>query len=92
MDEELFWEQFKLAPNDSMDLTIPYTFYPNALPHTLAWVLFSAAVIGALVTCTVIGKTTKVWIGLVTLIPILIVQLFATMMLSMVITFFTHDF
>jgi len=30
-----------------MDLTIPYTFYPIALPHWIAWIFFSAVLLGA---------------------------------------------
>jgi len=74
-----------------MDLTIPYTFYPTALPHQIAWLLFCMAITASVVTCTVIGKTTRVWIGLVTFIPILIGLLMLTMFFSMVITFFIHD-
>jgi hypothetical protein len=29
-----------------MDLTIPYTFYPLALPHWIAWLLFLLAMAG----------------------------------------------
>jgi hypothetical protein len=28
-----------------MDLTIPYTFYPLALPHWIAWTLFLIAML-----------------------------------------------
>jgi hypothetical protein len=28
-----------------MDLTVPYTFYPLALPHWIAWTLFALAVL-----------------------------------------------
>ena len=31
-----------------MDLTIPYTFYPIALPHGIAWALFLTAMLGGL--------------------------------------------
>lgn len=33
-----------------MDLTIPYTFYPIALPHWIAWVLFSV-IASMIITC-----------------------------------------
>ena len=39
-----------------MDLTIPYTFYPIALPHWIAWVFFSAVLLGA-ATAAVLGAT-----------------------------------
>jgi hypothetical protein len=29
-----------------MDLTIPYTFYPTAMPGWIAWVLFLMATLG----------------------------------------------
>ena len=28
-----------------MDLTVPYTFYPTALPHWIAWMLFLLAML-----------------------------------------------
>ena len=32
-----------MRSRDQMDLTIPYTFYPIALPHWIAWTLFVAS-------------------------------------------------
>jgi hypothetical protein len=43
-----------------MDLRIPYTFYPIALPHWIAWVFFSAALLGAVAT-GVIGARRGGW-------------------------------
>ena len=74
-----------------MDLTIPYTFYPLALPHWIAWALFSAAIVGA--ACVgVVARRRGSWArgvgyGLVGGA----VLLFLTMVASMVITFFVHD-
>jgi len=39
-----------------VDLTIPYTFYPIALPHWIAWGLFLAAVAGGLAVGIVRGR------------------------------------
>lgn len=33
-----------------MDLTIPYTFYPIALPHWIAWALFVTVVASMVIT------------------------------------------
>ncbi len=66
-----------------MDLTIPYTFYPLALPHWIAWVLFLLAVLGGLA----IGAARGFRAGLLSAVVLLI----ATMLASMVITFFVHD-
>jgi hypothetical protein len=38
-----------------MDFTVPYTFYPLALPHWIAWALFLAAVSAG----TALGVTTS---------------------------------
>jgi len=32
-----------------MDTTIPYTFYPIAVPHWIAWELFMTALAGGVV-------------------------------------------
>ena len=66
-----------------MDLTIPYTFYPLALPHWIAWVLFLLAVLGGLA----IGAARGFRPGLLSAVVLLI----AIMLASMVITFFVHD-
>ena len=74
-----------------MDLTIPYTFYPLALPHWIAWALFSAAMVGATGVGVVAGRRRRwargVGYGLIGGA----VLLFLTMVASMVITFFVHD-
>jgi hypothetical protein len=74
-----------------MDLTIPYTFYPSALPHWIAWTLFLAAILGAVAVGMVRGRR-RGWIkgvlvGLASGLGLLVVTILA----SMVITFFTHD-
>jgi hypothetical protein len=74
-----------------MDLTIPYTFYPLALPHWIAWTLFSAAMVGSAGVGVVAGRrggwARGVGYGLIGGA----VLLFLTMVASMVITFFVHD-
>jgi hypothetical protein len=74
-----------------MDLTIPYTFYPSALPHGLAWGLFGLAVLGALVTSFGVARVKKPWVGLLLFVPILLGLLIATVPCSIVIMFFLHD-
>jgi hypothetical protein len=74
-----------------MDLKIPYTFYPIALPHWIAWVLFSAVLLGTVAT-GVLGARRGGWargVGAGAFAGI--VLLVASMMASMVVTFFVHD-
>ena len=74
-----------------MDLTIPYTFYPTALPHWIAWLLFTLAMLGALAAGVVRGRT-RGWVGgIVAGLLYGVGFLFLTMLASMVITFFVHD-
>jgi len=74
-----------------MDLTVPYTFYPTALPHWIAWTLFSVAVAGgvgaAVIQVRRRGRVRGVLVGAISGAGLLI----ATMIASMVITFFLHD-
>lgn len=76
-----------------MDLTIPYTFYPIALPHWIAWLLFLLAMAGGVgAGVGVLKGRHRGWrsglcagsIGVVTLLA-------ASMVVSMIITFFVHD-
>jgi hypothetical protein len=39
-----------------MDLTISYTFYPMALPQSIAWVLFVVAVAGGIAGGVVVAS------------------------------------
>jgi hypothetical protein len=74
-----------------MDLTIPYTFYPLALPHWIAWILFLVALLGG----AAVGMTRGLeggWLrGMLTGMVGVIGFLAATMIASMIITFFVHD-
>jgi hypothetical protein len=74
-----------------MDLTIPYTFYPLALPHRIAWTLFLLALLGG----AALGMTRGLelgWLrGILTGVFGAIGFLAVTMVVSMVITFFVHD-
>jgi len=74
-----------------MDLTIPYTFYPTALPHWLAWVLFSLAVGGSLVVCLALAVRKKTRLSLLLFFPLLIVLLFVSMVGSGIVMFFISD-
>lgn len=74
-----------------MDLTIPYTFYPLALPGWIAWALFLAATVGG-VTVGIARGLGRGWraglrAGAVGVLGLLI----ATMFASMIIAFFVHD-
>jgi hypothetical protein len=74
-----------------VDLTIPYTFYPVALPHWIAWLLFALAVGGGIFAGVVRGRR-RGWMsglgaGLIGGAGLLL----GTMIVSMVITFFVHD-
>jgi hypothetical protein len=74
-----------------MDLTIPYTFYPIALPHWIAWALFSSALLGA-AAIGVLGARRDGWQGgLRAGATAGAVLLLASMIASMVVTFFVHD-
>jgi hypothetical protein len=74
-----------------MDLTIPYTFYPVALPHWIAWTLFVLAILGGVAAgftqAARHGWPRRLGAG----IAGTFVCLLATMIASMVITFFVHD-
>jgi hypothetical protein len=74
-----------------MDPTIPYTFYPIALPHRIAWALFLAAAFGGLWIGIARGRRHGWLSGLVGGLMGGAGLLAATMIASMVITFFVHD-
>lgn len=74
-----------------MDLSIPYTFYPVALPHWIAWILFVLALLGG-AALGMMGGLERGWVrGALTGMLGVIGFLAATMIASMVITFFVHD-
>ena len=74
-----------------MDLTIPYTFYPLALPHWIAWTLFLLALLGGAAVGLARGLA-EGWLGgILTGMVGVIGLLAATMIASMVITFLMHD-
>ena len=74
-----------------MDLTIPYTFYPLALPHWIAWTLFSIAVLGGASAAAIAGRRRGWASGVRSGLVSGVVLLLLTMVASMVITFFVHD-
>ena len=74
-----------------MDLTIPYTFYPSALPHGVAWGLFTFAVLGSFFTSIAVSKAKSPLVGLLLFVPIASSFLVFTIVCSIVITFFIHD-
>jgi hypothetical protein len=74
-----------------MDLTVPYTFYPLALPHWIAWTLFLFAMLGGVAVGMARGRGQGWLRGTLTGVFGTIGFLAATMIASMVITFFVHD-
>lgn len=74
-----------------MDLTVPYTFYPTALPHWIAWALFLVAIAGGAFVGVQRARRTSAASGLLVGLVAGVGLLVATMVASMVITFFVHD-
>ena len=72
-----------------MDLTIPYTFYPSALPGWIAWTLFLSAT--ALGTGVGIARGRGWLSGLYAGVLGVAAFLVVSMVVSMIITFFVHD-
>jgi hypothetical protein len=74
-----------------MDFTVPYTLYPLALPPWIAWTLFLLAMLGGAAVAVVRGRGRGWLSGILTGVFGTIGFLAATMIASMVITFFVHD-
>lgn len=74
-----------------MDLTIPYTFYPSALPGWTAWTLFLAATAVGTGVDVVKGRGRGWLSGLYAGVLGVVGCLAASMVASMIITFFVHD-
>jgi hypothetical protein len=74
-----------------MDLTIPYTFYPIALPHWIAWLLFLIAIAGGGVAGITRGRAGGLVKGIAAALIVGAGILIGTMVASMLITFFVHD-
>jgi 4-amino-4-deoxy-L-arabinose transferase-like glycosyltransferase len=72
-------------------MTIPYTFYPSALPHWIAWCLFTLAILGALAAAVVRARARGWASGVMAGLLGAVGFVFVTMLASMVITFFVHD-
>src|SRR6266545_1020404 len=79
-------------PGRSMDLSIPYTFYPSALPHWIAWTLFFLAMLGGAAAGLARARARGLWRGLLHGLIAAVGLLAATMVASMIITFLLHDF
>ena len=74
-----------------VDLSIPYTFYPQALPHEIAWGLFPVAMCGGAVVGLVAGGR-RGWVGGIDFGPVGAVAFsILSMVASVVITFFVYD-
>ena len=80
-----------LGLEQTTPLRIPYTFYPTALPHWIAWTLFLTTIVGGVIVGVRRGRnhgwTSGAVAGLVAAVAIML----GTVLASMVITFFTHD-
>jgi hypothetical protein len=74
-----------------MDLTVPYTFYAIALPHWIGWTLFLLSMLGGGAIGIMRGRGRGWLSGILTGVLGGIGFLAATMIISMVITFFVHD-
>lgn len=74
-----------------MDLTIPYTFYPFALPHWIAWMLFLLALVAGAGFGVLKGRRGGWRSGLGAGSIGVIGLLAASMILSMIISFLVHD-
>jgi hypothetical protein len=74
-----------------MDLTVPYTFYPIALPHRIAWVLFLLALCGGVAAGVARGLRSGWPRGLLAGALSATGLLVMSMIAGMVITFFLHD-
>ncbi len=74
-----------------MDLTIPYTFYPGALPHWIAWSLFSIATLCSVALGILHGRTRGWPAGVSIACAGWLVFLFLSVLASMLVTFFIHD-
>ncbi|MGH7512626.1 MAG: hypothetical protein ACREOQ_06865 [Gemmatimonadales bacterium] len=74
-----------------MDLTVPYTFYPLALPHWIAWTLFLLAMLCGAAVGVARGLGAGWLRGIGAGVFGVLGFLAATMIASMIITFFVHD-
>ena len=74
-----------------MDLSIPYTFYPSALPASLVWVLFLAALLCAFNIGLLLGRMRNTVVGFLAAIAAFPLFLIISVVISMVIMFFIHD-
>ena len=74
-----------------MDLTIPHTLYPSALPAAIAWCLFLAAVVGASAASAMFVRAKRPVVAAVVFFPVLLALLVFSVIVSVVITFFLHD-
>jgi hypothetical protein len=74
-----------------MDLTIPYTLYPLALSHSIAWALILVALVGGVMLGVLRGQGRGWLSGLGAGLAGVIGLLALSMVASMIITFFVHD-
>ena len=74
-----------------MDLTIPYTLYPTALPHTLAWGLFTAAFVSTGFVSYVIGKRRSLKSAILLFLPVFFAFLVLSILLAVIYMLFGHN-
>lgn len=71
-----------------MDLSIPYTFYPTALPEWISWMLFGSVIAGSIFGTLIISKFRSPIYGALAMFPLTLVLLILSSILSAVIMFF----
>lgn len=74
-----------------MDWTIPQTFYPSALPASVAWLLFGLVCLGTIAGAHLVITKKGLRTGILLAVPIAVVLLLVSMVASMVLAFFVHD-
>jgi len=67
-----------------VDLTIPYTLYPTALPHPLTWGLFIASFVATGFVSYVINKRRSLKSAVLLFLPILSAFLVLSILLAVI--------
>jgi hypothetical protein len=75
-----------------MDWSIPQTFYPIALPASLQWLLFAMVIVTTALWVSRVVRHRGWRVGFLVLAPIILLTLLVSMAISMLLTFFIHDF
>ncbi len=73
-----------------MNFAIPYTFYPSALPDWISWMLFGSVIAGSVFGSWILSRFRSPTYGILALLPLILVLLLLSTLLSAVIMFFIH--